>query len=62
MQALVQDAIRNDIDWAPTNLKTLIVLQEKTGEDLSKPIQIFEKYIALSVQLEKERRVESVLL
>jgi len=41
MQSLVQEAIRNDIDWAPSNLGTLRVLQEKTGEDLSKPIQIF---------------------
>jgi len=51
MQSLVQEAIHNDIDWAPSNLATLRVLQEKTGEDLSKPIQIFEKYIALSLQL-----------
>jgi hypothetical protein len=62
MQTLMAEAIRNDIDWAPSNLATLKVLQEKTGEDLSKPIQIFEKYIGLYQQLEKERRTESVLL
>lgn len=51
MQSLIQEAIRSDIDWTPSNLSTLRLLQEKTGEDLSKSIQIFEKYIGLSIQL-----------
>lgn len=59
MQSLIQESIRGDIDWTPSNLKTLRLLQEKTGEDLSKEIQIFEKYIGLSLQLDKERHNES---
>jgi hypothetical protein len=40
----MMEAIANDIEWIPSAKNDLIKLQEKTGKDLSKGIQIFSSY------------------
>lgn len=38
---LMFSAIRDDISWSPCSKKELILIQEKTGKDLKKAIEIF---------------------
>lgn len=41
---LFLEAILNDIEWSPESKNEVITLQEKTGKDRQKQIQIYTDY------------------
>lgn len=41
---LFLEAISNDIEWSPESKNEVITLQEKTGKDRQKQIQIYTDY------------------
>jgi hypothetical protein len=49
-------AIRDDISWSPSSKRELILIQEKTGKDLKKAIQIFENWEAKKAELTQKIR------
>ena len=58
---IIKEAVANDIEWSPSAKEQYIILQEKTGKNLSKQINIYTQYETKFAELkDKIMRMESL--